>query len=142
MKMNNIMRKYLNAGIFSITIIVVSILFVSTACSSNSIPKLEPWSNAKVFTDNNKKIIVNTNDSFVIGFKITYDRFPIIKEIYDNNAVILLDSYYVSNKDSIEEYVWFLFKALKSGETKITIDHRQHLSLDLVNQKTFSVEIK
>jgi hypothetical protein len=52
-----------------------------------------------------------------------------MKEVYDENMVMLVDeeSNATEEQDQAPAYSWFLFKALETGETQITIQQRTHL---------------
>jgi hypothetical protein len=136
--------------IFSRTIIVLvffmSIFFLFPACTNNPlpIPKQPNWSNKPVYIDAGKSIIVKAGKEFIIGFVVEQDLFPIIKEIYDSDMIGLVEEQTISvdAENNLPEYNWFLFKAIKPGETQITIEHRLHLSNTLENEKTFNVEVK
>ena len=80
------------------------------------------WSSKNIFTDASQKITVNNGDKFIIGFVIEHDLYPIIKEVYDSNKVDYIDKKIVMD-DEIPAYCWFLFKAIRLGETQITIKH-------------------
>ena len=45
------------------------------------------------------------------------------------------------SQDQPPVYSWFLFKALEKGETRITIQHCDHLTEDIINQEIFTVII-
>jgi len=113
---------------------------IATNWSQNQQP---PWPKAKVYTDANQKIIVNNGDELIIRFTMEYDLFPIIKEIYDTDLITLLDRKInlTDKQNQSPAYSWFLFKALKTGETQITIQHLLHISEALNNQETFTLVI-
>jgi hypothetical protein len=125
-------------GILSAFLTLISCTF--TACTHPQ----PPWSDVKVYTDASQKIMVNAGDSFIIGYTVKYDLFPIIRENYDNSMIKLLDK----KIDSVDErnqsptYSWFLFKALRTGETQITIKHLAHITEALQDQQVFTIVIK
>ena len=121
--------------------IVVTNHATSSGLSSASIPTQTPWLKAKVYTDAGQPIIVNTGDNFIVGFMMNYNLYPVIKEIYDDSMVTLLDNTFAitDDKNQAPVYRWFLFKGLKTGETQITIKQCSHLVETLENQKIFTV---
>jgi hypothetical protein len=103
-----------------------------------------PWPGIRIQINENKKITVNNGDLFIIRFTMSYDLFPIIQEIYDDNIVVLQDRGVnaTEQQNQSPSYSWFLFKVIGPGETQITIEHRGHITLDLIEQKTYTVIIK
>ena len=127
---------------FFLLFVLVFSAVAFTTCTKENIQA--PWPDAKVYSDANKRIIVHDGDRFIIRFTMEYDRFPIIKEIYDTELITLLDrKINLTNEPDVPPaYSWFLFKALKKGETQITIQHLVHITLQLQNQETFNLLIK
>jgi hypothetical protein len=123
-------------------LILILTPFTFTACT-NSEPQ-PPWSNAKVYADTDQEIIVNTGDKFIVRFTMSYNLYPIVKEIYDDNMITLLARkiYLTEEQNQQPEYSWFLFEALKPGETQITIQHCLHISESLADEKIFTVIVK
>lgn len=114
--------------------------FAFTTCTNPQ----PPWQNTKVYTNPNQKIIVNAGDKFIIRFTMSYNVYPIIEEIYDNNMITLLDRKIISadRQNQPPVYSWFLFKALKNGETQITIQHLYHITEAINNQEIFTIVIR
>jgi predicted secreted protein len=107
-----------------------------------------PWPDAEVFCDETVTIKVNLWDKFVIGydyhgnlfamFDVTYDRYP--------NSVNLLEEARESTSESPEPpglngVQWFLFQAIKEGDTQITIKEFTHQSDAIQSQKTFTIRV-
>ncbi len=122
--------------------VLVFIPFVCTACTN--VDPDAPWPNAKVYSDSSQQIKVRNGDQFIIKFAMEYNLLPVVKQIYDTNLVILIDRKlnFTDEPDGPPAYSWFLFKSLKKGETQISIQHFTHLVESLINQETFTVEIK
>ncbi len=126
-------------------IIVFILIFTSLFFSScTNVDPDAPWPNAKVYSDSSQLIKVRSGEQFIIKFAMEYNLLPVIKQIYDTNFVILIDRKlnFTDEPDGPPAYSWFLFKSLKEGETQISIQHFTHLVESLINQETFTVEIK
>ena len=71
-------------------------------------------------------------------FDVTYDRYP--------NSVTLLEETGESISEppeppSINGVQWFLFQAIKEGDTQITIKEFTHQSDVVQSQKTFNIHV-
>jgi len=103
-----------------------------------------PWPDAEVFYDETATISVNLWDKLIIRydyhgnlfamFDVTYDRYP--------NSVNLLEEARESTSEPTEPpgvngVKWFLFQAIKEGDTQITIKEFTHQSDVVQSQKTF-----
>jgi hypothetical protein len=107
-----------------------------------------PWPDAEVFYDETTTINVDLWDKFFIGydyyhnlfamFDVTYDRYP--------NSVNLLEEAGESTSEppeppGIKGIQWFLFQAIKEGDTQITIKEFTHQSDVVQSQKTFNIHV-
>jgi hypothetical protein len=132
--------------LFLITSLVVSACTIDNPSTGYPVPvpTKQNWLDTNVYTDVNKKIAVGPGDKFIIGYSLGNDLFPIIKEIFNSDYVILLDKQTISSDEQKQHpgYCWFLFEATSISETQITIQHFGHLSGDLVNQKVFTINIE
>jgi predicted secreted protein len=107
-----------------------------------------PWTDAEVFYDETTTINVELWDKFIIGydyhgnlfamFDVTYDRYP--------NSVNLLEEARESTSEpseppGINGVKWFLFQAIKEGDTQVTIKELTHQSDAVQSQKTFNIHV-
>ena len=110
-----------------------------------------PWPDAEVFYDETALVKVNLWDKFIIRydyhgnlfamFDVTYDQYP--------NSVNLLEEARESTSEPPEPpeppglngINWFLFQAIKEGDTQITIKEFTHQSDMVQSQKTFNIRV-
>jgi hypothetical protein len=107
-----------------------------------------PWPDVEVFYDETIPINVELWDKFIIGydyyhnlfamFDVTYDRYP--------NSVNLLEEAKESTSEPSEPpglngVKWFLFQAIKEGDTQVTIKEFTHQSDVVQSQKTFNIRV-
>jgi len=104
-----------------------------------------PWPDAEIFYDETVTINVELWDKFIIRydyhgnlfamFDVTYDRYP--------NSINLLEEAQESTSEppGINGVKWFLFQAIKEGDTQITIKEFTHQSDVVQSQKTFNIHV-
>lgn len=107
-----------------------------------------PWPDAEVFYDETATINVHLWDKFIIGydyhsnlfamFDVTYDQYP--------SSVNLLEEAQESTSESPEPpglngVKWFLFQAIKEGDTQVAIKEFTHQSDAVQSQKTFNIRV-
>ena len=143
----------LSFGLTKILCLLVSLLLlIVTACTTNTPSTLYPvpvpiqknWLDINIYTDINKKITVSVGEEFIIGYSTGNNLLPIIKEVFDNSYITLLDKQTISpdGQEQRPGYRWFLFKALNTGETQITLQHFVHISEELIDERVFTVIIE
>jgi len=104
-----------------------------------------PWPDAEIFYDETVTINIELWDKFIIRydyhgnlfamFDVTYDRYP--------NSINLLEEAQESTSEppGINGVKWFLFQAIKEGDTQITIKEFTHQSDVVQSQKTFNIHV-
>ena len=105
-----------------------------------------PWPDVPVYADVTEVIKIKTGGEFAFGFE-TGTMLPLgWDETHDENMVSLVDRELVMDQTSIYGTTggttWFLFKALKPGETRITFIYG-HRDMDTVrDERVFRIEIE
>ena len=101
-----------------------------------------PWPDVPVYTDVTQVIKTGTGGEIAFGFE-TGTRLGLgWDETHDENMVSLVDRELVMNQTGISGTTWFLFKALKPGETRITFIYG-HGGMERANDvKEFRIEIE
>lgn len=107
-----------------------------------------PWPDAEVFYDETAPITVNLWDKFIIGYDYYHNLFAMFDVTYDRNpsSINLLEEVQVSTSEPTEPpglngVKWFLFQAIKEGDTQITIKEFTHQSDTVQSQKTFNIRV-
>ena len=123
-------------SIIAICLVLVQ-SFILTGCGDNT---------PKTYVDTEETITVKVNQEFNIA--LDFDLIHLWREIYDESMLSLEeDSFDTSPKvqESETEYgvaQYFRFKALKKGETEITINKMSVDGKVVIEQKVFSVNIR
>lgn len=121
------------------TIAICSVLVLSlvlTGCGDNT----------KTYVDAEKTILTKVNREFIIA--LDFDLIHLWREAYDESMLSLeKDSFDASPevKQGEKEYgiaQYFRFKALKKGETEITINEMSVDTKTIIKQKVFRVNIE
>ena len=122
-------------------VITLAALFFLSACTNPKPPA--PWEGKQVFIDETKTINVDVGEEFIISYECYHDAFPLFDIIYvPDDIVTLLDEKGGNAGDSIGHTIgWFLFKALKVGETDLTITETNHQETKPSSQKTFRINV-
>jgi len=99
-----------------------------------------PWPDVLVYTDVTQVIKIKAGNEFAFGFE-TGTRLGLgWDETHDDNLVSLENRELVMDQTGISGNTWFLFKALKPGETRITFIYGQGDTV--TNTKEFRIEIE
>ena len=103
----------------------------------------------KTYSDSGQTIGVDVNKEFVIGLGSNPTTGYRWQASYDDTAVTLVESEYQQGETAKEGVVgaggveYFKFKALKKGQTEITLDYlRSWEEGSSIEQKVFTVDIK
>ena len=103
----------------------------------------------KTYTDSGQTIGVDVDKEFVIGLGSNPTTGYRWQASYDDTAVALVESEYQQGKTAKEGVVgaggveYFKFKALKKGQTEITLDYlRSWEKGSSIEQKVFTIDIK
>jgi hypothetical protein len=101
------------------------------------------WPGVDTYPDNTSVITVAAGEEFSIRYTITGDRFAIYREQYDPEMVKLVDHKFFSGDSQTSPLDgWYLFQAMKTGKTQITLEHRGHIALLLLEATTFEVIVR
>ena len=120
-------------------LVVASILMVSllTGCGGG----------AKAYIDPDKTISVGVNQEFVIALDSNPTTGYDWEESYDESALKLVEDRYEPDEKA-EGLVgaggtqYFTFKALKAGQTEITLVYKRSWETEILEQKVFDVNVK
>ena len=99
-----------------------------------------PWPNVPVYADVMQVIKTKTGGEFAFGFDTGTRLGMGWDETHDDNMVSLVDTELVMDQTGISGTTWFLFKALKWGETEITFIYGHGASGPVADTKVFRVE--
>jgi hypothetical protein len=109
---------------------------------------IPPWPDAEVFYDETATINVELWDKFIIRYDYYGNLFAMFDVTYDRhlNSVNLLEEARESTSESPEPpglngIQWFLFQAIKEGDTRITVKEFTHQSDVVQSQKTFTIRV-
>jgi len=101
-----------------------------------------PWPDVPVYSDVTQVIKIKTGSEIAFGFE-TGTRLGLgWDETLDDNLISLVDRELVMNQTGINGTTWFLFKALKPGETQITFAYGHGGSGPVADTKVFLIEIE
>lgn len=99
-----------------------------------------PWPDVPVYTDVTQVIKIKTGGEFAFGFE-TGTRLGLgWDETHDDNLVSLENRELVMDQTGISGTTWFLFKALKPGETRITFSYSHGGGGPATDTKEFHIE--
>jgi len=99
-----------------------------------------PWPDVPVYSDVTQVIKIKTGSEIAFGFE-TGTRLGLgWDETHDDNLISLVDRELVMNQTGINGTTWFLFKALKPGETQITFAYGHGGTV--TNEMVFRIEIE
>ncbi len=129
--------------------LIICSLIILGGCNNSTTPQdansvlIPPWPDAEVFYDETTVININLRDEFIIRYDYYHNLFPIFEETYDPNSVRLLKKSWESTSGPTDGngIKWYLFQAIKEGDTEITIKLFTHQSDVVQDQKTFKVKI-
>ena len=102
----------------------------------------------QTYTDPGQSINVSTNQEFVIALESNPTTGYLWEESYDESMLKLVESRYELGKEAEQGLVgaggvdYFRFKALKAGETEITMTHKRPWEEEVLEQRVFRVSIK
>jgi len=102
----------------------------------------------QTYTDPGQSINVSTNQEFVIALESNRTTGYLWEESYDESMLKLVESRYELGKEAEQGLVgaggvdYFRFKALKAGETEITMTHKRPWEEEVLEQRVFRVSIK
>jgi len=101
-----------------------------------------PWPNVSYYFDANKTIIAKVGEEFTIGFDTLVRVGGCWQESHDDKTVSCVDRTVVCFPPAFNPATtWYLFKALKAGETQITFKYYEPAG-ELRDQKVFYIEIE
>ena len=127
------MKKFL----ILVTVAMVAICLVA-GCASG----------VKTYTDSGQAISIGVNQEFVIALDSNPTTGFKWQESHDETMLELVESKYEMGEKAKEGLVgaggveYFRFKALKTGETDITMVYKQPWATEAGEQKIFTVNIK
>jgi len=104
----------------------------------------------KTYTDSGRTISIGINQEFVIALGSNPTTGYSWQESYDETMLELVggESTYKASKEAKQGVVgaggieYFRFKALKAGETEITLVYKRPWEEEIVEQKVFTVNIE
>jgi len=102
----------------------------------------------KTYTDSGQAIGIGTNQEFVIALGSNPTTGYSWQESHDEAMLKLAEKTYEQGEQAKMGLVgaggveYFRFKALKTGETKITMSYKRSWETEAIDQKVFTVEIK
>jgi predicted secreted protein len=107
-------------------------------------PPAQPWPNVKVYTDEQLTINASAGEEFAIVLVANPRLGTSWYETYDENILALVESKFIADTPltPVAGTKWFLFKALKSGKTEITLTYKHGDSGPVRDQKVFRVDVK
>jgi hypothetical protein len=108
------------------------------------IAKQVPTLSLNIYVDPARTILVKTGEEFIIRYDLGNEIFiTAVDEFHEEDFIHVTGmkkAYHILNND-LPGVAWFTFKAVKPGETQITISHMGHLGIGPVNPQTFNVVI-
>ena len=102
----------------------------------------------KTYTDSGQAISINVNQEFVIALGSNPTTGYSWQESYDDSMLRLVEKTYEPGKEAKQGAVgaggveYFRLKALKAGETEITLVYTRQWEQTSLDQKVFIVNIK
>jgi predicted secreted protein len=120
----------------------VHVIGSSSGTAGVPITTQSPWPDVSVYIDVTQVIKTRTGDEIAFGFE-TGTRLGLgWNETHDENMVSLVDRELVMNQTGISGTTWFLFKALKPGESRITFVYGHGGGGPVADTKEFRIEIE
>lgn len=119
-------------------LMVASILAVSLLAGCGGV---------KTYVDPEEKISIGVEQEFIIALDSNPTTGYDWEESYDDSMLSLVDDRYEPDEKA-EGLVgaggtqYFQFKALKAGQTEITLVYKRPWETEILEQKVFNVEIK
>ncbi len=107
------------------------------------LPTTEAWLDVpeeNVMTDPSTTLTVRTGEKFAVGYDRPDGEYAKIDQAYDDTTVRLVERHFIGQ--SIPVYIWFLFEAVGSATTTITVNQYTHLSLLLEKQTEYTIIIE
>ena len=102
----------------------------------------------KTYTDSGQTIGIGVNQEFVIALGSNPTTGYGWQESHDETMVELVESEYEMGAEAKQGMIgaggieYFRFKALKTGETEITMVYKRPWEAEIADQKVFTVNIK
>ena len=102
----------------------------------------------KTYTDSDQAISIGVNQEFIIALGSNPTTGYLWEESYDEAMLELVGKTYEPGAEAKEGVVgtggvdYFRFKALKAGETELTLVYKRPWEKEFVEQKVFTVNIK
>jgi len=102
----------------------------------------------KTYSDSGQAIDIGVNQEFVIALGSNPTTGYMWQESYDKNVLELVEKTYELGEEAKQGVVgaggvdYFRFKALKTGETEITLVYKRPWEEESLAQKLFEVNIK
>jgi len=123
-------------------LILVAVAVVATALVAGC-------GGVKTYTDSGRTISIGVNQEFIIGLGSNPTTGYGWWESYDETMLEMVgDKTYEMGAEAEEEVVgaggveFFTFRALKKGETEITLSYKRHWEEEGIDQKVFAVDIR
>ena len=118
--------------------LVVSML---AGCNSGNTDKI------KTYTDATQTIDASVNQEFIIAVDSNPTTGYDWEESYDSDMLSLTDDRYEPDEKAAGLVgaggtQYFRFKALKAGQTEITVTYKRSWETDIAEQKVFNINIK
>jgi inhibitor of cysteine peptidase len=105
-------------------------------------------SGVKTYTDPGQAISIGVNQEFVIALDSNPTTGYSWQESHDEAILELVEKTYEPGKEAEQGLVgaggveYFRFKALKTGETNVTMQYKRPWEAEVIDQKVFTVNIK
>ncbi len=105
-------------------------------------------SGVKTYTDSGQAISVGANQEFIIALDSNPTTGYSWQESHDETIIKLVEKTYKQGEQAEKGLVgaggveYFRFKALKAGETRITMTYQRPWEKEALEQKVFTVKIK
>lgn len=102
----------------------------------------------KTYTDSGQTIGIGANQEFVIALGSNPTTGYGWQESHDETMLELVEKTYKPGKEAEQDLVgaggveYFRFKALKKGETEITMVYKRPWEEEFLEQKVFTIDIK
>jgi hypothetical protein len=107
--------------------------------------KQNPWPGLNIYADPTRTINVKAGEEFVIWYDLDNEMFIVsLDEFHDDTfikSVAKIGAYSGTDDQNVHGVGWFLFRAVKAGNTQITVQHTGHLMYGVEDVETFNVVI-
>jgi predicted secreted protein len=102
-----------------------------------------PWSDVNIYSNTTQTIKVKTSEELAFGFDTSPRLGLSWDEKHGENFLSLVDSEMILVQPQLfGGKTWYLFKALKTGNTQIPFTYSHGQGSPVNDQKVFNIEIK